>query len=1019
MPGGVDVVFEYTESEIVNELDALRRLNSKNINEIFVLTEILGCEDKHPDIKILRITKLIRNVFADRLEAETLLTALNLHDAYRHIEEIGDRRRAFYEAELSHKKLINPESTLHKRENKLIKRLAVHIILVIERSDTKADVIKALLDPRGGLNPKVHAAHDNSAAEIITESRPLQPSGFFIGRDKKLADIKKELVGNAKLLLLNGMGGIGKTEMCRKLFHEAINSGLNEVGRVGWITFTGNVEQSFFRQFNELDKPAAKPEDYLAQAERYINALGGELLLFVDNANDISNADSEWLLRLGCKVVLTARNERIERMMPVEIERLSIEDCRILYRRHSKTGAVSEDSYYRLSNAPDSSADEDLDDILELAQRHTLAVELLAKTQRAGGKTTRQMLALLRQSGFSLEGISESISYSHNPELNASDKNEDIFIKQFTRVFRIAGISGEKLRIMQLFSLLASEPVETDTVRHWMDLSELDALNSLVNSGWIVSGEFIVNAAEKERSFGFSMHPLISSVIRHQAMPGYDISRPLVKAMTETVSLEKEDEFLSRVPYLNHANSVIDCVEADDEDYIRLINKTSVILFNLPLLVRASDILTRAIEIADRAFDGDNLSRASGYHNLAYVRFLQRDYDASIILGSVALEIRKRILGLNAVPTAQTINNLGRAHDGRCDFENAMKCFKESTAILKAVIGEDDPMTVHLSNNIGVTYFHMGKYADAYEFFMKVLDSLVHSLGEAHADTARAYHNVSSAAYCLGQYDEALELALKSHELYKNALGEEHNYVAEITHNIACMYQETGDSEKALEWHHKAITIREKIFGTNSPDTAESYSGIASVLSELRRYDEALPYYEKALSINAGKLGDTNDDTGEIYNGLADLYRETGRLQEALTCVDRAIDIYTNTLGEKHPYTAEALNSKGGIYFKLKDYDSSLTFYTLALYIRRNALGDDHTATAEGLYNVGEVFAARGEYDKALENFIGALRVFKKHYNSDDHPKIKQVFEALRKAYLASGRDEAKFDEWLQDLLPV
>ena len=67
------------------------------------------------------------------------------------------------------------------------------------------------------------AKSDNGDVVIVTQTRPLRPSDFFRGRDGKLEEIKRLLTGNAKLMLLNGMGGIGKTEFCRKLFYECIN----------------------------------------------------------------------------------------------------------------------------------------------------------------------------------------------------------------------------------------------------------------------------------------------------------------------------------------------------------------------------------------------------------------------------------------------------------------------------------------------------------------------------------------------------------------------------------------------------------------------------------------------------------------------------------------------------------------------------------------------------------------------------------------------------------------------------
>ncbi len=92
---------------------------------------------------------------------------------------------------------------------------------------------------------KLHKIEENDQKEpfVITKTRPLQPTNFFRGRDTKLNEIKYKMSGTAKLLLLNGMGGIGKTEICRKLFHEAINRKLPEVCNVGCLTYSGSLEQ--------------------------------------------------------------------------------------------------------------------------------------------------------------------------------------------------------------------------------------------------------------------------------------------------------------------------------------------------------------------------------------------------------------------------------------------------------------------------------------------------------------------------------------------------------------------------------------------------------------------------------------------------------------------------------------------------------------------------------------------------------------------------------------------------------
>jgi len=149
---------------------------------------------------------------------------------------------------------------------------------------------------------------------VVTVSRPVQPTGFFRGRGKQLAIIKETLTGVSKLMLINGMGGIGKTEICRKLFREAINGLLPEVCKVGWLTYSGSLAQTCLHQFPAIKKPSAKQVDYMLQAEKYINAQGGDLLLFVDNANEMTARETAQLLKLNCKIILTSRRRNVERL---------------------------------------------------------------------------------------------------------------------------------------------------------------------------------------------------------------------------------------------------------------------------------------------------------------------------------------------------------------------------------------------------------------------------------------------------------------------------------------------------------------------------------------------------------------------------------------------------------------------------------------------------------------------------------------------------------------------------------
>jgi len=204
-------------------------------------------------------------------------------------------------------------------------------------------------------------------ASCITASGALPATNIFIGRDEKLAEIKTLLAKNEKMVLLSGLGGIGKTEICRKLYEQCLKGKVRGVQYVGWIQYTGDLRSSLSNQFPAVEMGNDTAEDYCRRVQIYLNGLGQAVLLLIDNMNAGEAWDIAWLNSLSCKIILTSRQE-IGGMETITIGVLSKEQCRELYRLHSKDNHSSDDV---------------LNEIIELSACHTLAVELLAKTQKA------------------------------------------------------------------------------------------------------------------------------------------------------------------------------------------------------------------------------------------------------------------------------------------------------------------------------------------------------------------------------------------------------------------------------------------------------------------------------------------------------------------------------------------------------------------------------------------------------------------------------------------------------------
>nr|MCR4760541.1 hypothetical protein [Oscillospiraceae bacterium] len=296
------------------------------------------------------------------------------------------------------------------------------------------------------------AAPKPAADPVITIDTPVHPSEFFQGRDDDLQKIRA-LAGD-KIVLLNGIGGIGKTEICRRIFWDYRDALTDGVEHLGWITYDNSLCSSLHNKFPAVTAP--DPESYQEAVRQLIGQLGKKLLLFIDNANELQPKEAEWLDALPCRMILTSRTA-IGRFEKYPVDQLPPEICRKFYQEIIGMSDPEDDPY--------------IDEIIRRAAYHTLTVELLAKTQAAACLTAQALLEKLQTSGFSLADVMETV------ERRNDDDNRRL-IEHLAMVFDIAQIGDpEALRILKLFSLLApNTPVKAQTLRDWMQISDLNAV---------------------------------------------------------------------------------------------------------------------------------------------------------------------------------------------------------------------------------------------------------------------------------------------------------------------------------------------------------------------------------------------------------------------------------------------------------------------------------------------------------------------------------------------------------------
>lgn len=216
---------------------------------------------------------------------------------------------------------------------------------------------------------------------LVTHNANIKPVYYFTGRETELKELRRRVEKGCKSVLVSGMGGIGKTNICRKLFDEYYSEHMQgsegAFRHIAYIEYDGDMGSSLqaCMKFKKQDNPENNLEAAWQELEHL--ASGEKLLLFVDNVNN-SMAEDPGLKRLntipGAVILTSRRNSFSDEFEPYPIGFLKMEQCRDIYEK------------IRFNNNSMGISPEEIPDleyiIEKLAGRHTITIERLAYQAR-------------------------------------------------------------------------------------------------------------------------------------------------------------------------------------------------------------------------------------------------------------------------------------------------------------------------------------------------------------------------------------------------------------------------------------------------------------------------------------------------------------------------------------------------------------------------------------------------------------------------------------------------------------
>lgn len=535
---------------------------------------------------------------------------------------------------------------------------------------------------------------DSSDMNISPELISLQtkrPKNTFNEQSRKteINNLIKIIKENRKVGLLSGIGGIGKTEICKYLFHICYTTQtIKDIKYIGWITYKENLMQTFYEQIL-CDKDTETIENAYNDTLRYLQRLGDKLLLFVDNVDNsmVDDPRLKQLFELNCKMVITSRVQEFDSIQAINIGK--IDKC------------WAEELFYSYFKGKKDR--KNFTNIYNMTKGHPLSIELIAKTASSAGITIEEMVKKLKTTGFELPEIKNSVIF---------EEYNKVLIEHLNRIFSIVKLSNQYKKILYRLSLFPVETISAENLFKWKIAKCGEELELLSYRGWIYFD-----------NDGISMHPVISDAIHSKAPSNYSIYVNMYIALRDELELYgtiKPHEKYSAMLTFNH---VVSRKKFQKMEYAELINQISVIFNKMGESEQAIKLLQDSISIKKRC-PNNKAALFTGYNNLA-LAYGRKNLKENLKYCKKAEEIGESLFKENpneyALKYATTLNNLSLSYMNNGDLDSAELKQIKSIDLKVEYYGEDCIELAQSYNNLALVKKRKREYDEAYELHMKAI----------------------------------------------------------------------------------------------------------------------------------------------------------------------------------------------------------------------------------------------------------------------------------------------------------
>jgi CHAT domain-containing protein len=275
------------------------------------------------------------------------------------------------------------------------------------------------------------------------------------------------------------------------------------------------------------------------------------------------------------------------------------------------------------------------------------------------------------------------------------------------------------------------------------------------------------------------------------------------------------------------------------------------------------------------------LKLADCWRNIAYNKGDEGKNFEAIKFATLALEIRKRVLGEEHHDYAMSLDDLATYNGHIGNYIEAIRLITIAKEIFEKVLGEENLDYATLLHDLAVCYFFIGNNNEAIRLETIAVEIFKKILGEEDLEYAFAIECLAMYNGAVGNNTESIRLGVVALEINKKVYGEEHPFYGSSLSTLSVCYSLVGNYTEAIKLETIAMEIFKKVFGEEHPDYVMSLNNIAYYNYCIGNYNEAIRLETIAMETWMKVLGKEHPNYATSLYHLANFNLKSGNIDDA------------------------------------------------------------------------------------------------------------------------------------------